>query len=307
MITISNQFANKQNQKLTTECINDVYKICGEKFAERIAVNIDYDNLRHYIFFKEYFEEVFKNSEISITFYLNKIIELLEREDIDFILKLYHNNKLSGHIARDKMMKTISKFYSWNKMEKDIAEYVRRCPVCEKTKTIKNTKIPMMISEPGTEAFENCYIDFVGPVAESNAGNKYILTLCCDVTRFLIAVPTKDSTAITVANNILEHVICRYNFPRRLISDNAQCFLSKIIKELTHLFAIKKIFTTPYMAQGNQIERFHRFLNSYIRGYVETNKSEWDTLLKFATFAYNNTIQTSTGYTPHELLFGFKI
>lgn len=152
MITISNQFANKQNQTLTTECINDVYKICGEKFAERIAVNIDYDNLRHYIFFKEYFGEVFKNSEISITFYLNKIIELIEREDIDFILKLYHNNKLSGHIARDKMMKTIS----WNKMERDITDYVRRCPVCEKTKTITNTKIPMMISEPGTEAFENC-------------------------------------------------------------------------------------------------------------------------------------------------------
>lgn len=58
---------------------------------------------------------------------------------------------------------------------------------------------------------------------------------------------------------------------------------------------------------SNVIERGHRTLNSYLRAYTSENRDDWDELLKFATFAYNNTVHSTTGYTPHELAFGFKI
>lgn len=55
------------------------------------------------------------------------------------------------------------------------------------------------------------------------------------------------------------------------------------------------------------MERAHRSLNAYLRAFTAKNKSDWDQILKFATFVYNNTIHTTTGYTPHELAHGFKI
>lgn len=165
----------------------------------------------------------------------------------------------------------------------------------------------MQISSLGEILFDHTFIDFVGPIPASEFGNKYIFTATCDLTKFLVAIPTVDCTALTAAQCLLEHIICRYNFPSRLISDNATSFTSHVIKELTHLFSIKKIFSTPYHPQSNIVERMHRTLNAYLRAFTTKNKNNWDDLLKYATFAYNNTIHTTTGYTPHELAHGFRV
>lgn len=165
-------------------------------------------------------------------------MKLTEREDIEQILKLYHESLLGGHIGRDKMYKTISKFYKWDKMSDDIANHVKKCPTCENTKVITNTKVPMQISSMGESLYDHVFIDFVGPIPASAENNKYIFTIKCDLTQHLIAVPTTDCSALTAARNLLEHVICRYNFPSRIISDNATSFTSQVIKELMNLFVL---------------------------------------------------------------------
>lgn len=240
-------------------------------------------------------------------FYLNKILTLTEKDDIDTILNLYHKSLLGGHIGSEKMYKTIAKFYKWNNMGNDIKSFVKKCTTCEKTKTLINTKMPMEISSLGEVLFDHTYIDFVGPIPQSTGGHKYVFTAICDLTKFLVAVPTVDCTAITAAECLLENIICRYNFPSRLISDNATSFLSQVIKELTRLFTIKKIFTTPYHPQSNIVERAHRTLNAYLRAFTSKNRDSWHELLRYATFAYNNSIHSTTGYTPHELAHGFKL
>lgn len=263
--------------------------------------------MKHYVHFRTTFEEFFHTKQITTTLFINKILEIKESEDIEEIMQLYHQTLLGGHLGAEKMYKTISKFYKWTNMTNDIKNFVKKCQTCEKTKVITNTKVPMEISSLGEMLFDHCYIDFVGPIPQSENGNKYIFTAVCDLTKFLVAVPTQDCTALTAAECLLEHIICRYNFPSKLISDNASNFVSKVIKDLTALFLIKKIFTTPYHPQANIVERLHRWLNTYLRAYAEKNKDSWDQLCKFATFAYNNSVHSTTGYTPHELAHGFKI
>lgn len=76
-----------------------------------------------------------------MTFYLNKIIELIEREDIDQILNQYHLTLAGGHLGGGKMYNTSSRFYKWNNMMNEIKDLVlpireiKKCPICEKTKT----------------------------------------------------------------------------------------------------------------------------------------------------------------------------
>lgn len=249
---------------------------------------------------------MFLDKNITVSFYLNKIIELTEKDDIEIFLDLYHNSLLGGHLGADKMHKTISKFYSWKNMLEDIKAYIRKCTVCEKTKITTHTKVPMEISSLGECLFDRVYIDFVGPIKQSTEGHKYIFTAECDLTKMVIAVPTMDCTAETAAECILENII-KYNIPSQIISDNASNFVSKVIKELCRLLSIQKIFSTPYHPQSNIVERALRFLNSFFRSYVNKNCDNWHKLLKYATFAYNNTVHTTTGYTPHELAHGFKI
>lgn len=307
-IIISNQFSRNENLNSTNESIKEILNICKNLKAESIAVNIDYDSIHHYFHFKTNFSDIFKSSEILITFFLNKIIELTEKDDILMILDLYHKSILGGHIGIEKMMKTISKFYKWNNMTNDIKKYVKNCDICEKTKVTTNTKIPMSISSLGEILFDHTYVDFVGPISpQSSDGHKYIFTATCDLTKFMIAVPTIDCSAITTAECLLENILLRYNFPSRIISDNASNFNSKVIHELLKMLNIKKHFTTPYHPQSNIVERSHRTLNAYLRAFTIKHRDTWHQLLKFATFAYNNSIHSTTSFTPHELAHGFKI
>lgn len=193
-------------------------------------------------------------------------------------------------------------------MVNDIRDFVSKCEICQKTKVTTNTKVPMQISSLGEILFDHTYMDFVGPISPPSAeGHKYFFTATCDLTKYMIAVPTRDCSAITTADCLLEHVLLRYNFPSRLISDNASNFNSKVIQELTKTLQIKKIFTTPYHPQSNIVERSHRTLNSYMRAFSSKNRDNWHFLLRFAMFAYNNSIHTTTGFTPHELAHGFKV
>lgn len=306
--TISNQFSHINNINETNKCISDILEICQKKHVENIAMNVDFESIRHYIYLKQKIGEIFKNSHISIVLFLNKIIEVIEKEDIDMILELYHKSLLGGHFGADKMYKTISKFYKWNNMVNDIKTFVSKCEICQKTKVTVNTKVPMQISSLGEILFDHTYMDFVGPISPPSAeGHKYIFTATCDLTKYMIAVPTKDCSAITTADCLLENILLKYNFPSRLISDNASNFSSKIIQEITKALQIKKIFTTPYHPQSNIVERGHRTLNSYLRAFSSKNRDNWHILLRFAMFAYNNSIHTTTGFTPHELAHGFKI
>lgn len=79
---ISNQFSSRNNAERTEECIREILKISKRKSASKIAVNIDYENIKHYFYFKNTFQQIFEGENISTTFYLNKIIEIVEEDDI---------------------------------------------------------------------------------------------------------------------------------------------------------------------------------------------------------------------------------
>lgn len=113
----------------------------------------------------------------------------------------------SGDIGADKMFQTISQFYKWENMAQCIKEYVKKCAICEKSKITTNTKIPMQISSLGECLFDHVFMDFVGPISPiSSNGNRYIFTAICDLTKYLIAIPTKDCTALTTAECLIENI-----------------------------------------------------------------------------------------------------
>lgn len=94
---MSTQYANKLNEKELKECIELMLKNCTDNSVGKMAINVDYDDLRHYLDFKDSLVDTFKNTNILTTLYLNRILFLNEREDVDKILELYHKSLLGGH------------------------------------------------------------------------------------------------------------------------------------------------------------------------------------------------------------------
>ena len=75
--------------------------------------------------------------------------------------------------------------------------------------------------------------------------------------------------------------------------------------EQKSLCDLKKTRTTPYHPRGNaQCERFSRSLHELLRTLPPEQKSKSPQYLPELVQAYNNTPHTSTGFSPHFLLFG---
>ena len=82
--------------------------------------------------------------------------------------------------------------------------------------------------------------------------------------------------------------------------------MSQVMKDVCKLLKIKKINTSAYHPQGNIVERANRELKIYLRQFVGKNYKTWDRVLPYFAMEYNTCINTSTGYTPYELVFRRK-
>lgn len=264
-----------------------------------------FSNPKQHLEFKVLSNRTFKPLNIDITLYLNKIIEVLDIETIDKILYMYHNSLLSGHAGFERMKNNIKKFYTWPSMINDIKKFVRDCSSCELSKINKHTKNPMVISMPALEPFQKIYLDIVGPINPiSIHGNTYILTCNCSLSKFAIAVPMPDATALSTAKALVHHILLKYGICEEIVTDNGTNFISDTMKQVNKLFKIRKILTTPYRPQSNQVERFHRTLANYLKTFIQNEQDRWCEYIDFATFAYNNSQNIATGFSPFELVFG---
>lgn len=253
------------------------------------------------------FRYLFRDTDVKMNIFHDSVMSP-RREDIPLILKENHSNPVSGHTGFHKTYKKIKCKYYWDTMKKDIKEYIKNCKSCQENKLDrKKSKQPMEITSTSTEAFQKVSVDIVGPLPVTENGNKYILTLQDDLTKFSQAYPLQQHNAETIADCFVRNFICKFGIPDILLSDQGADFTSKLIKEVSKLFKMKKINTTSYHPQSNgALERSHLTLADYLKHYVNEDQSNWDKWLDFAMFSYNTNIHSSTRFTPFELVFGNK-
>jgi transposase InsO family protein len=94
--------------------------------------------------------------------------------------------------------------------------------------------------------------------------------------------------------------------PRTIVSDRDTKFTSKFWQELTKILDIKLAMSTAFHPQTDgQTERANRTLETMLRAFVNQKQNNWDMLLPALEFAYNNSVNPSTGFSPFYLNTGF--
>lgn len=77
------------------------------------------------------------------------------------------------------------------------------------------------------------------------------------------------------------------------------------MKELYKVLGIDKTRTMPYHPQcDGQVEQINRVIIELLSLNVNNPTDNWDFELGLTLMAYRSAVQTSTGFTPHSLLFG---
>lgn len=222
------------------------------------------------------------------------------------IIEQFHQNAiLGGHFGVKKTYESIKREYYWPNMSKEITTFIKNCDKCTLNKPKPRTKEHMTITDTPNKPFDTMIIDTVGPLTKSFNGNRYALTMICDLSKFLITVAIPNKEAKTIAKAIFEHLILLHGPMKIMRTDLGTEYRNEVIGELCELMNIKHNMSTAYHHESvGTVERSHRVLNEYLRSYMIDDN--WEEHLKHFTFCYNISYNASNDhqYTPYEIVYG---
>jgi hypothetical protein len=220
------------------------------------------------------------------------------------IMVQYHDSYAGGHLGAHKTFMKIRDRLWWNKMFQDVELYCRSCLVCQRRKIPRRQREAALMATPVADyPFERLGVDVVGPLPESLSGNKYIAVFTDSFTRWPEAFAVPEQKEETIAQLLVEEIICRFGAPKHLLSDRGANFLSALCSKVYELLQINKVTTTSYHPQANGIvERFNGVLVEMLSMF--SSDSDWDAYIPYVLSAYRSSYNSTIEETPYYMVFG---
>eukprot|EP00731_Ephydatia_muelleri_P036030 Em0193g3a len=237
-----------------------------------------------------------------------KVVRLIsEAFEKQRILHSCHSDPTSGHLGIKRTIKRIRERFTWKGLNTEVIQLVKSCEVCQRNSAKLAVGSTELHPIPVVTTWHHVSIDFVGPISPiSTSGNRYILTLSDQFSKWVeaVAVPTKEAHRVASA---LYKIFMRMGLPNVLTTDNGSEFRNKLNAAMLKKLGIRHSFITPYHPQSNGLdERYNQTLQSMLSKAVMGHKEMWDEFIDSAVFAYNTSTHESTTYSPFEVMFGRK-
>ena len=223
-----------------------------------------------------------------------------------YILFAYHDCMFSGgHLGSKKAKAKIMDRFYWPNMSRDIEWYVRTCSDCQSRKHPLLPKAGLMVPIVYDEPFQCVSIDFLGPMTASSKGNRYIITATDMFTKWAEARAIRSENKRTAADFFIEQIVTKHGTPKRILSDRGSQFRAQFSEYLFKRLGTQQVMTTSYHPQCNGlVEKFNQTLSNMLSMYVSANQRDWCGAVHAVTFAYNTSVNATTGYTPFFLVHG---
>ena len=155
---------------------------------------------------------------------------------------------------------------------------------------------------------ERVHLDNLGTFTMNEAGDKYILMIVDQFTRWLELHAGPEQTADITANTFFEQWITRYGASLQGHTDQGRNCDSQLFTGLCKLMQIEKTRTTSFRScSDGQEERQNQMVLSFIRFYLTDKISRWGENLATLGMCLRATVNRSTGFTPNMLLLGRDI
>ncbi|XP_059055505.1 uncharacterized protein LOC131849440 [Achroia grisella] len=223
------------------------------------------------------------------------------------ILKMNHDDL--GHFGFDKTLARIQETFWFPKMRRFVKKYVRACLQCAHHKGTTGRQEGELHPIPKIEIpFHTIHVDHLGPFVRSSRGNSYLLVIVDGFTKYVNIKPVRNTKTSTTTKVIQEHM-SYFGTPTRLISDRGTSFTSSAFQTFCKSNGVKHILNAVSTPRANgQVERFNRsILEALSTKCSDKNDKHWDEYIYSIQLGLNTTVHKTTGKSPSELLFGFKI
>ena len=142
-------------------------------------------------------------------------------------------------------------------------------------------------------------IDVIGAIKpKASNGHHFILVVIDYLTKWFEVASYASVTRNVVLRFIKKEIICRYDLPRKIITDNATNLNNKMMKEMCEDFKIQHHNSMPYRPKMNgAVEAANKNIKKIVQKMTVSYK-DWQEMLPFALHGYQTWVRTSTGATP---------
>ena len=149
------------------------------------------------------------------------------------IIKEYHGSLVGGHEGITKTYLRIRERYTWPKLRDNVTEYIRKCKSCLEQKLVRaRTREPMIITDTPAEPFDKVSLGTVGKLPTTLDGNRHILTMQDNFSKYCISVPILGLKTTTIAHAVAKNLFSQYGAPRCILTDKGGSFVSHLMKKL---------------------------------------------------------------------------
>ena len=226
------------------------------------------------------------------------------------VMQECHEPPYAGHRGVQATIQGMEIYFYWPTMRQDINDYISKCLVCQQVKYSRQKPYGLLQPLPiPNMPWESISMDFVFGLPKSAQGNDGIWTIVDRFSKQAHFIPVKKTIkAPHMANLFMIHIFKYHGFPKSIISDRDPRMTSLFWQGLAKNVGTKLNFSSAYHPQTDgQSEIVNSTILDLLKCYVnEVNQNaHWEKYLPLVEYAYNNTVHTSTGKSPFEIVEGY--
>ncbi|MCO5601610.1 hypothetical protein L7F22_055733 [Adiantum nelumboides] len=181
--------------------------------------------------------------------------------------------------------------------------------VCQKTKFDRGKQPGLLQPLPIPDSpWESISMDFIFGLPKSIHGNTGIWTIVDRFSKQAHFLPVKKTIkAHQMATLFISQIFKYHGLPTSIVSDRDPRMTSNFWKGLFENLGTRLNFSSAYHPQTDgQSEIANLTILDLLKSYVTEvdQRSQWEKYLPLVEYAYNNTVHTSTGKAPFEVIEG---
>ena len=220
----------------------------------------------------------------------------------EVLVNAYHNKQ--AHLGQERTLAAITDRFYWPRMHEDIVDTLKGCVICQSRKTLPALNKEEMHHRPLAK-YPMDIISMDHLTIDNRDGNLKVLTIVDEYSKYLWVIPVKRENATMTADSIMNSVFLKYGLPNTIHSDQGKAFNNRLIDKLMDISGVSRTMSTPYWSQGNAIaERYNSVILDMLGTLKPEEKRRWHKHCDYIAYAYNTSINSATGMSPHFLMFG---
>jgi len=182
---------------------------------------------------------------------------------------------------------------------------VRNCHRCDEVRASFQVRPEILKPSPISGFLYRWGCDLFGPLTSSEYGNVYVMVCIEYWSKFVEVIPIPTKAALRTRLGFLQHILNRYSAPAQVTTDQGSEWEGEFAALMQEAL-IDHNTTSPNHPQADGlVERAIQSIKKCLKKSC-TDTKDWEERLAWLVLGYNCSIQSSTKYSPYELMYGRK-